>query len=68
MYQSKHERDQRRAAYTVDEVAARNRISRLAVYAEIAAGRLRSYKIGRGRRISADAESDWIRTKEGEAK
>ena len=59
--------DSNRQSFTIAEIAERNTIARSTVYNEIAAGRLRSYKIGRVRRVSAEAESEWIRSLEREA-
>ena len=36
-------------------------------YKEMAAGRLRSFKIGRSRRIAESAEAEWIEQAEAEA-
>ena len=52
---------------TVDQVAKRNQISRQSIYKEINAGRLRSFKVGKSRRITEEAEQEWIRQREEEA-
>lgn len=55
------------ASLTVDQFAARNCMTRPTVYAEINSGRLRSFKVGRLRRISVEAERNWIARLEQEA-
>ncbi len=55
-----------RSAFTVREIAARNGLSHPSVYKEIAAGRLRTFKVGRARRISTEAEQEWIELLEAE--
>ena len=56
-----------RNAFTVKEIASRNGISHVTVYKEINGGRLRSFKLGKSRRISAEAETEWVRAREAEA-
>lgn len=55
-----------RKSYTVREIAKRNGVSHMTVYNEINAGRLRSFKIGKCRRITDDAEAAWIQDREAE--
>ena len=52
---------------TVEQVAKRNHLSRQSIYNEINAGRLRSFKVGKSRRITERAESEWICEREAEA-
>lgn len=54
----------KRTSFTVKEIAARNGISAPTVYAEINRGHLRSFKIGGSRRISVEAEREWISGRE----
>ena len=54
-------------SFTVDEIGARNGLSRVTVYNEINAARLRSFKVGKCRRITEEAEQDWIQAREAEA-
>ena len=43
------------------------KVSRKTLYDEINAGRLRTYKVGRRRFVSADALTEWISTREIES-
>ncbi len=52
---------------TVEQVAKRNQLCRQSIYNEINAGRLRSFKVGKSRRITEQAEQEWIREREAEA-
>ena len=52
---------------TVDEVAERHSVSRQTIYKEMSAGRLRTYKLGKSRRITAEAEAEWIRQREADS-
>ena len=54
-------------SYSVNEVAQRNGLCRQSIYNEINAGRLRSFKVGKSRRISSEAEEKWIHQSEEEA-
>lgn len=56
--------NQDQAAYTIQEFAQTYKVGRTTVFEEIAAGRLRSYKIGRSRRISGEAGREWQRALE----
>jgi excisionase family DNA binding protein len=56
-----------RRAYTVAEFIAAFRIGRTALYEQIAAGKLKTYKIGASRRISLQAAEEWQRGLEAEA-
>lgn len=56
-----------RKSFTVHEIAKRNGISHVTVYKLINSGQLRSFKAGRVRRISDEAESDWIANAEAKA-
>jgi excisionase family DNA binding protein len=47
-------------AYTVDEFAQRNRVSRATIYREVADGRLRLLKIRNRTLIAADEEKRWL--------
>jgi len=53
--------------YTIPEAIERLRVSRNTLYDEIAAGRLRTYRIGRRRYVSAEALQDYIRGREAES-
>lgn len=46
--------------YTIPEAADLTGIGRTTLYGEITAGRLESIKIGRARRIPADALTDFV--------
>lgn len=48
------------ALYSIKEAAGRLGVSRTAVYSELAAGRLRSLKIGRRRLIPSDAIAELV--------
>ena len=52
---------------TVNQVVERNQLSRQTIYNEINAGRLRTFKVGKSRRITEQAEQDWIHEREAEA-
>lgn len=54
-------------AYTVESFCAAFDVSRSRVYEEIAAGRLRSFKTGRRRMITADAARAWLDAMQGKA-
>jgi excisionase family DNA binding protein len=49
---------------SVDEVAATLGLGRSVIYGEIAAGRLRSFRVGRRRLISASAIAEYIASRE----
>ena len=53
-------------AYTIDGFCAEYKISRQTAYNEINAGRLKSYCVGRARRISKQAARDWQKSLESE--
>ncbi len=57
-----------RNAFTVKEIASRNGVSHVTVYKEINEDRLRSFKIGKSRRITVEAEREWIEQREAEAR
>jgi excisionase family DNA binding protein len=48
----------------IDEAASTLSIGRSSLYAELAAGRLRSVKVGKRRLVPADAIADYIRRSE----
>jgi excisionase family DNA binding protein len=54
------------ALYDVDETVIVLRLSRRYLYQEIRAGRLRTVKAGRARRIPADAIAEYVRLLEQE--
>lgn len=54
-------------AYTIPDVGAVLRQSRAVVYREIKAGRLRSFKVGGRRYVSADAAREYVIAREIEA-
>ena len=49
-----------RLAYTIDETCETTGFGRTRVYAEIAAGRLTTFKVGRRRMVTSRALSEWI--------
>lgn len=49
-----------RATFDIEEICQRHNISRQTVYREIAQGRLRTFKIGRRRKVTKEAEQEWI--------
>jgi hypothetical protein len=53
-------------AYTVAEFLQKFKVGRTVAYEEMASGRLRSYKLGKSRRISSRAADDWQRQLEAE--
>lgn len=55
------------ALYDVDETGVVLRLSRRYLYQEIRAGRLRTVKAGRARRIPADAIAEYVKLLEQEA-
>lgn len=57
-----------RLADPIAVAAARLGISRAMAYVEINAGRLRSYQSGNRRLVSRDAQRDYIREREAEAR
>lgn len=52
--------------YTIPEAAIALRLSRAYLYRDIAAGRIRSYCVGRRRYISAEAIREYIEQREAE--
>ena len=54
-------------AYSIEEFAAIYGVGRTSVFEEISSGRLRTYKVGRRRYISAEAAAEWQRAREAEA-
>lgn len=56
-----------RVAYSVAQVAKLLSVSRGTVYAEINAGRLRAHQIRTVTRVSAEALTDYVAEREGEA-
>ena len=59
--------DTERAALTPSETARRLGLCRATIYRHIASGKLRTFKIGRSRRVSTDALRDFIVALEDEA-
>ncbi|MFI6814740.1 helix-turn-helix domain-containing protein [Nonomuraea sp. NPDC050328] len=55
------------ALYDVNETGVVLRLSRRYLYQEIRAGRLRTVKAGRARRVPADAIAEYVRLLEHEA-
>ncbi|MFP5504873.1 MAG: helix-turn-helix domain-containing protein [Gammaproteobacteria bacterium] len=55
------------AAYTIDDATQVLGLSRPTLYREIAAGRLRTYHVGRRRYVSADAVREYIAAREAES-
>lgn len=53
-------------SYTMAEAMEALRIGRTRIYQDVAAGRLRTYCVGRRRYVSADAIRDYIRDREAE--
>lgn len=56
-----------RHTYTIPEAIEALRTSRNTLYQEIAAGRLRTYAVGRRRYISAEAIREYIAAREAES-
>lgn len=56
-----------RISYNLDEFIAATGLNRTAIYAALAQGQLRSFKIGRRRMISAEAARDFIASMERSA-
>lgn len=54
-------------AFDVADLCARHNLSRQTIYREIAAGRLRTFKVGRRRKVTPAAEREWIALLEAEA-
>lgn len=53
-----------RLAYSVKDALAVTSLSRSLLYEEMAAGRLKSFHVGRRRLISAEALADWLRQRQ----
>lgn len=56
-----------RKSFSPAEFGKRHNLSRSTVFKELSSGNLRSYKVGNCRRITEEAERDWIMSREGEA-
>lgn len=54
-------------ALTIDEFTDTYKVGRTIAYEEIASGRLKTYKLGRRRYISAAAAAEWQRRLEAES-
>jgi excisionase family DNA binding protein len=54
----------RQQAFTIQEMMKAYRTGRTKLYDEIAAGRLKTYKVGRATRVSAHAAEEWQRNAE----
>jgi hypothetical protein len=53
---------------TINGFCRRHHCCRQTAYNEIKAGRLRTYKVGiRGKRISPQADEDWVKSRESES-
>ena len=52
---------------TINGFCRRHKLCRQTAYNEINAGRLRTYKIGKSRRITEDADRDWLKDREQDA-
>ena len=53
---------------TIEDFGKCHGLCRVTVYKEIAEGRLRTFKVGRRRLISYQAECDWITSREAEGR
>jgi hypothetical protein len=53
-------------SFTIAEWCALRRLGRTRAFEEISSGRLRTYKVGRRRFISAEADAKWQRDREAE--
>ena len=53
-------------AFTIPEFLGHFKVGRTSAYEEIGSGRLKTYKVGRRRYISAHAATDWQRKLEAE--
>lgn len=51
---------------TIAEWCEARRLGRTRAFEEISSGRLKTYKVGRRRFISADADAQWLRAREAE--
>jgi predicted site-specific integrase-resolvase len=56
-----------RCAFRLNEFCAAYGVGRTTVYSEIAAGRLKTYSVGRARFVSAEAAAAWQRDREQDA-
>ncbi len=54
--------------YSINDAIDALNLSRQSVYNEINANRLKTYRVGRRRFISAEALSEWVRGREAEAR
>lgn len=54
-------------SFTIPEWCARRRVGRTRAFEEIASGRLRTYKVGRRRYVSEEADLQWARDREAES-
>lgn len=52
---------------TIAEWCAVRRVGRTRAFEEISSGRLRTYKVGRRRYISSEADAQWARDREAES-
>lgn len=52
---------------TIAEWCAVRRVGRTRAFEEISTGRLRTYRVGRRRYISAEADAQWQRDREAES-
>ncbi len=57
-----------RVSYTVECVAEATGLCRRTIYKEMDSGRLKSFKVGTRRLISASALREWVAERENEAK
>ena len=55
-----HNKSTEKLAYSVKDALAATSVSRSLLYEEMAAGRLKSFHVGRRRLISARALSEWL--------
>lgn len=56
-----------RHSFDLAELCARHNLSRQTIYREISSGRLRTFKVGRRRKATREAEAEWIQRLEDEA-
>jgi excisionase family DNA binding protein len=56
-----------RITFSIEQTMEALNLSRNTVYLEIAAGRLRTYKVGRRRMVSRDALTQFVRDRESES-
>lgn len=54
-------------SFTIAEWCAMRRVGRTRAFEEITTGRLKTYRVGRRRYISDEADAQWLRERESES-